>query len=231
MQGSAFAGVAPFLRELHPIVKLITTILIFIYALATPSPTALLLYLVLLWGFLLLAGLGGQLRGPLPYVSAAAVIVFVVGWLFGGTFPMALAAAVRFFYLFFSFTLFVGSTSPNEFLRALHQARLPWMLRVGLLITMRFIPVLKEDMTKIIQSFSLRVDKGQRSLGLMYRGMLVPFLFRMMSLSDQIAMNLQMRGFGTERQQTRYRDVSFGSYDLVFLLANLVIMGTIRWRF
>lgn len=231
MHEGAFAGVAPFLRELHPIVKLFTTILIFTYALATPSPTALLLYLFLLWGFLLLAGLGSQLKGLLPYVSAAALVVFVVGLLFGGTFPMALAAAVRFFYLFFSFTLFVGSTSPNEFLRALDKARLPWTLRVGLLITMRFIPVLKEDMTKIIQSFSLRVDRRTCSLGLLYRGVLVPFLFRMMSLSDQIAMNLQMRGFGPERQQTRYRDVSLGTHDLVFVFANLAVMGTIRWRF
>ncbi len=231
MQDLAFSGVASFVRLLHPIIKLTTTLTIFIYALATPSPVALVLYLLILWVFLLSVGLGSQIRGPLPYVSGVALLVFVLGWMFGGMFETALAAALRFFYLFFSFILFVGSTSPNEFIRAVNQLRLPWKLQVGLLITMRFIPVLKEDMTKIMQSFSLRVSKDKRSIRLMYRALLVPFLFRMMNLSDQVSMNLQMRGFGPTQHHIRYRDVSFSIYDLIFMMTNLAIMGMIRWKF
>ena len=231
MQQGAFDSVTPFVRQLHPLVKLVTTMLIFVYALSTTSPAALFLYLILLGGFLVVTGLGDQLKGLLPLVSGAALLVFGIGVFFGGTWQASLAAALRLFYLFFSFTLFVGTTSPNDFLRALHKARLPWMLRMGLLITMRFIPVLKEDMNKIKQSFSLRIDTGQRNLGITYRGMIIPFLFRMMSLYDQITMNLQLRGFGPDQQQTSYRDVPWGMGDIAFVLLNLVAMGTIRWRF
>lgn len=229
MQQDAFAGVAPLLRELHPLVKLISTVLIFIFALSTTSPAALLLYLLLLGLFLLVNGLGGRLAGLFPVVSAAALAVFVVAVLFAASWQSALAAALRLYYLFFSFTLFVGTTSPNEFLRALHRARLPWPLRIGLLITMRFVPVLREDMAKILQSFSMRVNYGQRNLVLTYRGIIVPFLFRMMSLSDQVTMNLQLRGFGSEARQTSYRNSSWKAADAVFVVANLVVMGTIRW--
>ncbi|RJX28088.1 MAG: energy-coupling factor transporter transmembrane protein EcfT [Dethiobacter sp.] len=222
---------ANFLQELNPLVKLLVSMLIFIYCLSSARLWPLLIMFLLLLVFLLASGLGRAVLKVLPFGLLIGTSVLAISLLLGSSREGALVSLLRIHYLFISFLLFSATTSPAAFMSALNQLKMPSSLSLGLVIVMRFLPVLSQEMEKIYQSFALRTGNKKKKLSLTYRGIMVPFIFRLFTLSDNLTLALQMRAFESRPALSSYGKVAVKPGDWLFLGIIMALMGVIRWRF
>lgn len=218
-----------FLIQVHPLVKLLASLLVFIYCLTVKEWLPLAVFLLCFLSFLFFAGLGKSIVRVLPLALLLGGSILVVNFLLGGAGIAGLVSALRIFCFFLSFLLFGATTCPASFMRALNQLKVPSSLSIGMLISLRFVPVLQQEMEKIIQSFSLRLGHRRGEWNLAYRGLMVPFVFKMLTVSDSLTLALQMRAFGTTTQRTNYQEVKIKVTDWLFLLTIILVMVGIEW--
>ncbi len=211
--------------------KLLVSTILFLFSLSTTRVIPLGIFLFFLLAFLLLCGLGKAVLRVLPWALLIGSGVLAATYLLGGRPELAWGSALRIVFLFVTFLLFGATTRPITLMRSLNQLKIPPELGIGLLIVTRFLPVLYREMEKIILSFNLRAGHRRKSWSLMYRGLLIPFIFRLFTLSDSITLALQMRAFESRPPLSSYQKVSVTLLDWVFLGGSLAVAGVIVWRF
>lgn len=224
-------GKAGFLEEINPLVKLLVSTLLFILSLGTTRVVPLGILLLTLALFLTLCGLGRAILRVLPPGLFLGGGVMAVSYYSGCSLDLALSSGLRILFLFIAFLLFGATTRPITLVRALNQLKIPPALGLGLLVVARFLPVLSQEMEKIRLSFNLRAGHRKKSLSLLYRGIIIPFIFRLFTLSDHITLALQMRAFESRLPCAGGREVSTGTRDWLFLGSALSLAGVIMWRF
>ena len=74
----------------------------------------------------------------------------------------------------------------------------------------------------------MRLNGQKRGFKVWYRGMVIPFVFRMFSLSDNLSLALHMKGFGTATP-TVYKPVGIKAADLIFLSIISLFMAGVKW--
>jgi len=186
-----------FLFRINPLGKLFLSLFIFTYSLAVNSAIFQLTLFLVILNLLLVAGLYQPLLKILPLALLVGGSMFTISYYWGSGLENALIFALRLFILFTVFIMFGATTDTSTYLRSLHTLKIPAHLSIGLLITFRFIPVLAVEMQKIALSFSLRKKNSRPSLKTLYRGFMVPFVFRLFTLSDDLALTLHVRGYGS----------------------------------
>ncbi len=217
-----------FLFRINPLSKLFLSFFIFVYALAVNSSifqVALLLSIITL---LLAAGLLRPLLRIMPLCLFVGSTMFILSFYMGGGVENALIFALRIFILFTVFIMFGGTTDTSTYLRSLHTLKIPVNLSIGLLIAFRFIPVLADEMQKIALSFSLRKKVARPSLKTLYRGYMVPFVFRLFTLSDELTLTLHVRGYGSVERPTMFKNEPFKKSDLLFALSGIALIVAIH---
>ncbi len=225
MTGSQATG---FLSRIHPLSKLFLSLALFSYTLAVRSPYSLAAVYLTLLVFL---GGSGLVRPALQMFLPSLLVgagMFFVSFLLGGTLADASVFALRILIFFQAFIIFGATTSPASFLRSLHALKLPPPLCMGLLIVLRFIPVLAAEMKAIALSYSLRKKANRLSLPLFYRGIMVPFVYRLFTLADDLTLALHVRGFGNNPRPTSFRQVSLHGRDVLFLAAGLLALTALH---
>lgn len=220
-----------FLCHINPLSKLLVSLGIFIYCLTTNSLTPLLIFFPPFLIFLLVAGLGQSILKITPFAFLLGGSIILINLLLGGTLASGLVSAVRIFYFFLSFLLFGSTTDPATFIRALERLKVPPFLTLGMLISLRFIPVLQKEMEKISQSFFLRSQDKKKNWSLAYRGLMVPFVFRLFTVSDNMTLALQLRSFGSNSARSSYKTVKFAWQDCFFIFIFMFVMVGIRWKY
>ena len=220
-----------FLEGIHPLIKLLVSTILFLFSLSTTRIIPLIILLFFLLTFLILCGLGKAVLRILPLALLIGGGVLAVTYLMGARPELAWRSALRIVFLLVTFLLFGATTRPITLMRSLNQLKIPPELGIGLLIVTRFLPILYREMEKIILSFKLRAGHRKKSWSLMYRGLIIPFIFRLFTLSDSITLALQMRAFESRPPLSSYKKVSVKFVDWVFLGSALAVVGVIVWRF
>jgi len=220
-----------YLYKINPFCKLVFSLVILAYCLAIRS----FLPLVTMLAFLLIMLLASKLvmamlRIMLPATMIGAS-VFLISYLFKSSLEDAAIFAIRIFILFFSFLIFGATTEPSTFIRSLHSLKLPNQLILAMLIVFRFIPVLVEEMKMILLSFSLRKATARMSMGLFYRGIMVPFVFRLFTLADDLALALHVRGYGNRPRPTVFKPVAFSAKDGFFMAGSFIMVAGLHLFF
>ncbi len=120
------------------------------------------------------------------------------------------------------------SVPPSQLTRSLNQLRMPRILTLGMLITVRFVPILYNEIFQIREAMRSRgIDTrwwspawyAPRNL---YRAFLVPLVMRVIGISDTLSLSVETRAFG-EGEATVYRPVHMEKRDAVFLALVLVL--------
>ena len=102
--------------------------------------------------------------------------------------------------------------------------RAPYKYAFAVTATLRFIPMLTGEMSQIIQAQTARgcdLDRGgpfkrfRRMIPLM-----IPLLSSSVKKTEQMAISLEVRGFGAGRRSS-YRKTSFGLKDIIVLFVSL----------
>ena len=116
------------------------------------------------------------------------------------------------------------SVPPAQLTRALNQLRVPRMLTLGMLITIRFVPIVFGEVWQIRDAMRSRgIDTRWWSLRAwapkqVYRAFLVPLVMRVVSISDTLSLSVETRGFDADsKTATVYKPVVFTPRDAVFI--------------
>ncbi len=111
-------------------------------------------------------------------------------------------------------------------IRNLNQLRCPRMLTLGMLITVRFVPLVAAEVRQIMEAMKTRgVRASLWNLRCFYRALLIPLLMRLINISDTMALSLETRGFALEDTPVSiYERVRFMPRDGVYLV---ILLGLI----
>ena len=113
------------------------------------------------------------------------------------------------------------STPVQELFNRLRVARLPSWLQIPLSVAIRFIPTFLGDCAQIRDAARLRPGKG---LAGMWRGMVVPLIFRVLYSADDLAMAAELKGINAA-QKTRSETLpSLQQRDYVLLAVAFVAL-------
>lgn len=130
-----------------------------------------------------------------------------------------------------SFSLITQTSKTGEFLELLKKLRIPYPIIIAFLITIRFIPTMKEKHEKIIEA--------QKTRGIDYENInwlnklkidiksLIPVFIEGVRKSDRLAMSLLSRGFSDLEEKTKFHELKTKKIDLIFLNITLIQFITI----
>ena len=103
--------------------------------------------------------------------------------------------------------------------RTLNQYKCPKSISLGILISMNFFPILKQEIIKIRQAMKTRGVK--MSINTLYRSTIIPFCVQLVNISDTLALSIETRGFGIGNGV--YKKVKITLKDIIFFLSILLV--------
>lgn len=119
---------------------------------------------------------------------------------------------------------------PINLIRCLTKLRCPRMITLGMLIVIRFIPVLRAEVSRIREAMKTRgVSASLWNFQCFYRALLIPLMMRLINISDTLSLSLETRGFELGKaQSTIYREVRFRPRDAAYsVLVGVMLIGTV----
>lgn len=201
-------------KQLHPGLALLAAATVFFVGLLFVRQAAFpyfLLFLILLY---LLSGFGKVMLKSAWLILPLAALMFGLT-LINGTLQDALNSFWRFVLLGLAAVTTV-TMEPIRLVRWMNQIRLPRWISLGLLITLRFFAILKEELRRIVTAVSLRGISFFRSPLLYLRALVLPLMIRILSISELLSLSLETRGFSMEGESSAYETIRFEKADGVF---------------
>ncbi len=120
----------------------------------------------------------------------------------------------------------VVTLPPVNLTRCLNQLHCPRMITLGMLVAIRFIPVLTGEIRQIREAMKTRgASTSWWNPGCFYRAFLIPLMVRVISISETLSLSLEVRAFDLEDNgATVYRSVHFNRRDFIYLLLLLILL-------
>ncbi len=204
-----------------------------ILSIALSSPAGL--GLLVLLSTLLALGAARPVTILKVYLFATIMMLFALGFsaLIALAVPdmmrwNAFSLSVPFLRMLVSVNLLLAlalSTPVRELFARLQALRLPGWLYVPLSVAVRFIPTFLGDCAQIRDAARLRPGRGLAGL---WRGMVVPLIFRILYSADDLAMAAELKGIGSARRSVSADMPGLGRRDhLVLALAALAAGGAV----
>ena len=215
---------------LHPLVSLGLAVVVLSFGLAVRPIGAAAIYLAGLFALAVALGYGPACWSVLRFLLPAGLIVGGLTWLIGGS-PNGAAIVIGRFLLFGLTTALAATIDPSDLSRALNRARCPRTVCLGFLITVRFIPVLKSEIQRIVEAIRIRglkLSLGQ--WGRSYRLLLLPLVVRLVNISDTLALSLETRGFSAAEAPTAWRQARSSWRDWVAVVSATGLIGATAGR-
>ncbi len=198
---------------LHPLGSIIYSIVTLTWGLLIRDVRLLYIFifsLVILFSF---AGYFKAVIKVYRIVIPLGAVVGLLAFLLGDGLMGSLITLGRISLLGFSSVLVV-TIDATGLARSLTQVGSPRWLSLGFLITVRFIPVLKEEIQRIREAMMVRgVNPKKAGLQITYRAFVLPLIIRLIKISDTLAVSLETRGFSTEVKGTIYRPLHWSVKD------------------
>ncbi|WP_287127377.1 energy-coupling factor transporter transmembrane protein EcfT [Candidatus Cyanaurora vandensis] len=215
---------AVWFRQVNPLLKMIFTLLALALALGLKTWTAMavlvgfLLLLLLLtprlpWlGWLGLGLLGGG--AVLTYFTDSAGVMLTI---------------LRVLAILLPAPVLAGTTPPADLVRALQTVRLPVGLVLGVVLIWRFLPLIRQESERIWEANLLRGIDLKRHPRLIFSGLFVPLIFRMVSYADEVTVGLETRGYDPQAPHRPAR--AWRGADTVFCaLVGVLLVSIGGWE-
>ena len=111
------------------------------------------------------------------------------------------------------------SVEPVDMTRNLSTLKAPRSITLGILIATSFPPVLSAEIKRVREAMKTRGAGSILSPKIFYRAFLVPFVMRLVNISDTLSLSVETRGFSLEKAQyTVYKKERIYLSDIVFIL-------------
>lgn len=160
----------------------------------------------------------GVLRVLPAYVAVGGIFTLIAYFAYGNDGGAAVAMAVRFAAVFLAVAVGLGIESVRM-TRCLSQMHMPRSVTLGMLIATSFVPVLKGEVTRVREAMRTRGAGSMLNPKIFYRAFLVPFVTRLVNISDTLSLSVETRGFVLGKARyTVYKKESFALSDALFIL-------------
>ncbi len=175
------------------------------------------------------------LRGFLIYILlfSFSLMVYRTGINYFRNFQFLMLIAIRVSPLTISIKV-VNSFSPRKISSALSKIHFPKSLTLAFLISVRFLPTLKEEFRQIVDAMHLRRLSFRSGYGFLHpfqtlRNVLVPLLFRCLQISEELGYAAMSRGVDAPFQRSETEIIKFQAIDfaLAILFTITVVSGFI----
>ena len=112
-------------------------------------------------------------------------------------------------------------------IRNMNQLHFPKMLTLGMLIAVRFVPVVGSEVRQIREAMKTRgVRASLWNFKCFYRALLIPLIMRLINISDTLSLSLETRGFELENTPvTVYEPVQFTLRDGLYLAGMIAVLA------
>ncbi|MBR1868406.1 MAG: energy-coupling factor transporter transmembrane protein EcfT, partial [Clostridia bacterium] len=111
------------------------------------------------------------------------------------------------------------SVAPVDLTRNLNQMKAPKGVTLGMLIALNFTPLLRLETKRVREAMKTRGAGSLLSPKVFYRAFLIPFVTRIVNISDTLALSVETRGFSLEKTQTTvYKTPKFKATDAILIL-------------
>ena len=140
--------------------------------------------------------------------------------------PLAITGILKATLIFYASMQFFTSASPQEFTLMLIKFRIPYRFAMLVGLSVRFLPLMKEEYVSITDS--------QRTRGLKMEGAwdnlkaiiptFLPFLYRAVRRATETALAMELRGYGRNNRRTFSSNLTLKSYDFALISAMLSVM-------
>ena len=153
------------------------------------------------------------------------VLIFVGGsfatlayFAYGKDGKAAMAMANRFASVFLAAALGM-SVEPADMTRNLATLKMPRGVTLGMLIATSFPPVLGAEIKRVREAMKTRGAGSVLNPKIFYRAFLVPFVMRLVNISDTLSLSVETRGFSLEKTPyTVYKKEIVCLSDVLFIL-------------
>ena len=184
-----------FKTKLYPLIAIASSLFVIIFGLGVARNENLCWYLLGVLAWLCIFGCFKGVLKILPafivFGGAFAGIAYASA---GGDFSAALAMLNRFGALFLGVALSM-SVAAVRMTRSLSQVHTPRAITLGMLISMSFVPMLKGEIGRVREAMKTRGAGSVLNPKILYRAFLVPFVMRLVNISDTLALSVETRGF------------------------------------
>lgn len=232
------------LSKLDPRTKLVWYLLMIYFSLSSQTAVQL--------GIVLLAGIISSLifTGSLRLYKAMVIILLLLGlqilivqllfcrdgvviyqWgilkIYSEALPLALTGILKASIIFYASMRFFTSASPQEFTLMLIKFKIPYRFAMLVGLGVRFLPLMKAEYDSIIDS--------QRTRGLKMESVwddlkaiiptFLPFLYRAVRRSTEIALAMELRGYGRSQTRTFSSNLAIKYYDIALIATMLLVIS------
>ena len=129
----------------------------------------------------------------------------------------AMAMANRFASVFLAAALGM-SVEPADMTRNLATLKMPRGVTLGMLIATSFPPVLGAEIKRVREAMKTRGAGSVLNPKIFYRAFLVPFVMRLVNISDTLSLSVETRGFSLEKvPYTVYKKEIVCLSDVLFI--------------
>ena len=160
----------------------------------------------------------GCLRGLSAFVGVGGLFAVIAYFAYGKDGNAAMAMANRFASVFLAAALGM-SVEPADMTRNLSTLKMPRGVTLGMLIATSFPPVLGAEIKRVREAMKTRGAGSILNPKIFYRAFLVPFVMRLVNISDTLSLSVETRGFSLEKvPYTVYKKEIVCLSDVLFLL-------------
>ena len=111
------------------------------------------------------------------------------------------------------------SVEPADMTRNLSTLKMPRGVTLGMLIAASFPPVLGAEIKRVREAMKTRGAGSVLNPKIFYRAFLVPFVMRLVNISDTLSLSVETRGFSLEKvPYTVYKKEIVCLSDVLFIL-------------
>lgn len=126
------------------------------------------------------------------------------------------------------------STSPCDLTRCLAKMKCPRVITLGMLVTLRFIPILASEIKQIWEAMKVRgANVSWYRPSTIYRALIIPLVMRIIGISDTLSLSLETRAFTLDNSASSvYKIIKISGRDIAFLICVIGLCvggGIIIW--
>lgn len=205
-------------KDVYPLIAVAAGLFVLLIGLSAAKTTECTYFLLAVFVWFWLFGWGKACVSILPLFLFTAAVFFAVFYGATGNAISALFIVNRLGAVFFSVIPGLG-TRPVRMTRNLSQLRVPRAITLGMLIAMSFIPLLAAEIVRVREAMKTRGAGSFVSPKILYRAFLIPFITRLVAISDTLALSVETRGFSLSKTPyTVYKKEELSVLDIVFAL-------------
>ena len=213
-------------KPLYPLLCLLSTICFLVGGMLLARRAYFSAFLAELCVFYLLFGYWRPLFASVFLFIPVSLFFVLLSCLINRNFQVALSMGTRVFLVGICAVPALGMAQ-IRLIRNMNQLHCPKMLTLGMLIAVRFVPVVGSEVRQIREAMKTRgVRASLWNFRCFYRALLIPLIMRLINISDTLSLSLETRGFELENTPvTVYEPVQFTLRDGLYLAGMIAVLA------